>query len=100
MARQTASRVEAGAAQPADGQLAAADLRSAKANFERRRETVAKLTRQLDILLRDYPDCDVATATMLPRTPPKPPAGMAAELLARRPDIAASLRASRPPASA
>ena len=76
---------------PVDGQLAAAELRSAGANLEQRRETVARLTRQLDILLRDYPDGDVATATLLPRTPPKPPAGMPAELLARRPDVAASL---------
>ena len=91
VARQTANRVEAGAAQPVDGQLAAAELRSAGANLEQRRETVARLTRQLDILLRDYPDGDVATATLLPRTPPKPPAGMPAELLARRPDVAASL---------
>lgn len=91
MARITTNRVEAGSAQPADAQLAEADLRAARANLEQRRETLARLTRQFDILLRDYPDGDVATATALPSAPPPPPAGMPAELLARRPDVAASL---------
>lgn len=91
VARRTANRVEAGSAQPIDGHLATTDLRSAKANLEQRRETVARLTRQFNILLRDYPDGEVATAASLPAAPPEPPAGIPAEVLSRRPDVTASL---------
>lgn len=90
-ARQIGNRVEVGSAQPIDGQLAEANLRSARANLEQRREAVARLTREFDILLRDYPDGDVAVAAALPSVPPAPAAGVPAELLARRPDVAASL---------
>lgn len=91
MARLTTNRVEAGSGQPADAQLAASDLGAARANLAQRREAAARLARQFDVLLRDYPDGDVATATKLPAIPPPPPAGMPAEMLARRPDVAASL---------
>lgn len=91
VARLTANRVEAGSAQPTDGQLAASELGAARARLAQRRETVARLARQLDVLLRDYPDGDVATAAKLPAFPPPPPAGLPVEILARRPDVAASL---------
>ncbi len=90
-ARQVGNRVEAGVAQPVDGQLAAAELHSARADLEQRREALARLTREFDVLLRDYPDGEVAAAATLPAVPPAPPAGVPAELLARRPDVAASL---------
>lgn len=90
-ARQLGNRVEAGSAQPADGQLAATELHSARAELERRREGLARLTREFDVLLRDYPDGEVAAAAALPEVPPEPPVGVPAELLARRPDVAASL---------
>ena len=91
VARLTSNRVDAGSAQPGDAQLAAAELGTARANLERRRETVARLTRRFDILLRDYPDGEVTTAAMLPSVPAPPPLGIPAEMLARRPDVAASL---------
>lgn len=90
-ARQIANRVEAGAAQPLDGQLAAANLHAANAGLEQRRETLARLSREFDILLRDYPDGEVEAAAQLPPVPPEPAAGVPAELLARRPDVAAAL---------
>jgi NodT family efflux transporter outer membrane factor (OMF) lipoprotein len=93
VARQTANRVDAGAAQPIDRELTDADLRAARDNLPQGRETVARLTRQFDILLRDYPDGDVAAAAALPPVPPQPPAGLPAELLGRRPDVTASLLA-------
>lgn len=89
--RQTANRVEAGAAQPIDRQLADADLGAARANLAQRREALARLTRQFDVLLRDYPDGEVAAAEALPSVPAPPPAGIPAEMLARRPDVAAAL---------
>jgi outer membrane protein TolC len=91
VARQVGNRVDVGSAQPIDGQLAAANLRSARANLEQRRETLARLTREFEIIMRDYPDGEVAAAAALPPVPPAPPAGVPAELLARRPDVAASL---------
>ncbi|GGC11396.1 transporter [Novosphingobium endophyticum] len=91
VARQIGNRVDVGSAQPIEGQLADANLRSASAHLAQRRETLAMLTREFDILLRNYPDGEVAVADALPTVPPPPPAGIPAELLARRPDIAASL---------
>jgi NodT family efflux transporter outer membrane factor (OMF) lipoprotein len=91
VARQIGNRVDVGSAQPIDGELAAANLRSARANLEQRRETLARLTREFEIIMRDYPDGEVAAAAALPPVPPPPPAGVPAELLARRPDVAASL---------
>ncbi|RXZ66595.1 efflux transporter outer membrane subunit [Pelagerythrobacter rhizovicinus] len=91
VARQIGNRMDIGSAQPIEGELAAANLRSARANLEQRRETLARLTREFEIIMRDYPDGDVAAAAKLPPVPPAPPAGVPAELLSRRPDVAASL---------
>ena len=90
-ARQIESRVDVGSAQPLDAELADANLRSARANLEQRREALARLTREFAILLRDYPDGEVAVSAVLPPVPSPPSAGVPAELLGRRPDIAASL---------
>ena len=95
VARQIDNRVDVGAAQPIDGELAEANLRSARANLASRREAFARLTRGFDILLRDYPDGEVAVAAALPPVPPAPAAGVPAEMLARRPDIASSLLSLR-----
>lgn len=90
-ARQTADRSDAGIGAPNDKLLSFANLQSATAGLAQRRETGERVTRQLDILVRDYPDGIVSTAESLPAAPPAPPAGLPATLLERRPDIQAAM---------
>ncbi|MBZ6379602.1 hypothetical protein B5C34_15640 [Pacificimonas flava] len=90
ISRQVGNRADVGIAPPNDKLLAIANLGSAKAGLEQRRQGVETLGRQLDILARDYPDGDVTTAAALPEVPPPPPAGLPAELLLRRPDVRAA----------
>lgn len=90
MSRQIGNRVAAGIASPADGMLAEANLESARAGLEQRREALARSLRQLDILLGDYPGGRLSTAQQLPAVPAPPSAGVPAELLERRPDIRAA----------
>lgn len=95
--RQISNRADVGIAAPNDKTLAIANLESAKAGLQQRREALARATRQLDILLRNYPDGTVRTANALPELYAPVPAGLPAELLARRPDVVAAelnLRAS------
>jgi len=90
MARQIDQRVDVGIASPADGMLANANLQSARAGLEQRREALARTLRQLEVLLGEYPAGNVATADALPDVPPSPATGIPAELLARRPDVRAA----------
>ncbi|WP_169715711.1 efflux transporter outer membrane subunit [Sphingomonas mucosissima] len=88
--RQLRNRADAGIASPSDRQLADANLASAVANLAQRRETLDRTTRQLEVLLREYPGGTLETASFLPKLPPLPGAGLPADLLARRPDVAAA----------
>ncbi len=90
MARQIDNRVQVGITSPADGMLASANLESARAGLEQRRESLARVVRQLEILMGDYPAATLASADVLPAVPPLPGAGVPAGLLARRPDILAA----------
>ncbi|MEI2418198.1 efflux transporter outer membrane subunit [Orrella sp. JC864] len=90
MARQVDNRVRAGIASPADGMLANANLQSARAGLEQRRETLARSLRQLQVLMGGYPSGSLRTAQALPPVPPPPSAGIPAQLLARRPDVQAA----------
>lgn len=90
VARQITNRVSAGIASPADGMLANANLESARAGLEQRHEALMRALRQLEIMLGSYPAGVVPTAHTLPDIPPPPPAGIPAELLARRPDVRAA----------
>ncbi|WP_110670108.1 efflux transporter outer membrane subunit [Salinicola halophilus] len=85
--RQVENRVEQGVVSPTDATLANANLSSAQAGLEQRRETLARVTRQLEILMGDYPAGQLITTSELPAVPPLPAAGVPAELLARRPDV-------------
>lgn len=95
IARQINNRADAGIAAPSDRLLANANQASAQAGVIQRREALARLTRQLEILLRDYPSGRLQTVAELPPVPPPPPAGLPAELLTRRPDLRASELALR-----
>jgi len=59
--------------------------------LQQRREAVERLTRQLELLLRDYPSGTQATTALLPPIPEPPPTGLPVDLLTRRPDVAASM---------
>ena len=90
IARQINNRADAGIAAPSDRLLANANLESARSGLQQRREALERATRQLEVLLRDYPAGGIATASVLPEVPPPAPAGLPADLLKRRPDILAS----------
>lgn len=90
MVRQVGNRVGVGIASPADGMLAEANLGSAQAGLEQRKEALERGLRQLDVLLGRYPAGQLTTAEALPDVPPPPPAGIPARLLERRPDLRAA----------
>lgn len=90
MARQINNRVDIGITSPADGMLADANLESARAGLEQRREALERSLRQLQILMGDYPSGEVETALSLPPVPDAPATGIPSELLARRPDVRAA----------
>lgn len=90
VARQVGNRAAVGIASPTDRALATADFESARAGAAQRREALERSLRQLEIALREYPAGRLETAENLPEVPPAPPPGLPADLLARRPDVAAA----------
>ena len=94
-ARQVTNRVEAGVGAPSDKFLAQANQGSATATLAASTQAVEGSTRQLELLLRDYPSGTVETATALAPVPPLPATGLPADLLARRPDVLAAERQLR-----
>ncbi len=94
-ARQVGNRSDAGIGAPSDKFLAIANRDSAAAQLAGNRETVKRTTRQLELLLRDYPSGTVDTASVLVAVPQLPAAGLPAGLLARRPDVLAAERSLR-----
>ena len=92
-ARQITNRADVGIASQSDAKLAVANLESARAGLQQHRNALQQVERQLQLLLRDYPSGNIKTAASLPPLPPMPSAGLPAELLARRPDVAAAERA-------
>ncbi|PHR14269.1 MAG: hypothetical protein COA41_17830 [Sphingopyxis sp.] len=91
--RQISNRADVGIAAPNDKTLAIANLESSRAGLAQRREAEARITRQFDILLRNYPDGQITVAGALPPMPAQVPAGLPSELLARRPDVQAAMLA-------
>ena len=90
IARQVGNRADVGIAPPNDKLLAISNLESAVAGWQQREEAVERLTRQLEIVLRDYPEGSLPTPAVLPVVPAAPPVGLPVELLTRRPDVAAA----------
>ncbi|WP_084396589.1 efflux transporter outer membrane subunit [Henriciella aquimarina] len=94
-ARQVGNRSEHGIVSPTDKLLAETNLETARAGLQQSQDTLQKAIRQLEILLRDYPDGEISTPERLPDVPTTPPAGAPAGLLSRRPDLIAAERAMR-----
>jgi outer membrane protein, multidrug efflux system len=83
-----AARYRRGLAPSTDVRLAESNLAQAESLLELRRRQVDAGRRQLEILLGRYPAGAVTADVDLPTAPPAIPAGMPAEVLARRPDLA------------
>lgn len=91
-ADQVRERYEAGIRPSLDYRLSLANLKAAEANLYNRRQQLDLAKRQLEIILGRYPEAGIAAPTELGATPPEIPAGIPAELVARRPDLTAAER--------
>lgn len=90
-------RYERGLVTSFDLRLARSQTATSKSLEPQRRNTLNAAIRQLETLLGRYPNGTLDLQITIPDVPPKVPAGLPAELLTRRPDIAAAaarLRAS------
>jgi len=86
-------RYEEGLRSSLDLRLASASVANAEALMETRTQALESSRRRLEILLGRYPSGKHAAISNLPTMPKNVPAGLPADLLARRPDlVAAKLR--------
>ncbi len=88
-------RFEAGLRTALDLRLAIANHAAAEAALAGRRRQLDASVRRLELLLSRYPGAELAgrvAGRALPAPPPAPPAGLPAELVTRRPDLAAAER--------
>lgn len=85
-------RYRLGLVGPLDLRLALSSQHAAEALLEARLDQLQRLVRQLELLAGAYPAGELAPATDLPPVPAPAPAGLPAELVARRPDLVAAER--------
>ena len=90
--RQLRDRYEQGLRSPLDVRLARSTLADAEALLELRLRQQDAAVRQLEILMGRYPGRDLEEPQVLPDLPGEIPGGLPAELVARRPDLAAAER--------
>ena len=91
-ATQVQDRFEAGIRPALDLRLALLNLSNAEAQLQQRRQQFDGATRQLQVLLGQYADGAFETPAGLPQITPAVPAGLPADLVARRPDLVAAER--------
>ena len=85
-------RFEAGIRPALDLRLALLNLSNAQAQLAQRRQQLDASARQLEVLLARYAGGDVTPPSDLPEMPAAVPAGVPADLVARRPDLVAAER--------
>jgi NodT family efflux transporter outer membrane factor (OMF) lipoprotein len=91
-ADQVRSRFERGLRPSLDLRLALSHVGTAEALYQERQEQYERAVRQLEILVGRYPDGIIAGADTLPDIPLAMPAGVPADVISRRPDLAAAER--------
>ncbi len=91
-ADQVRSRFDRGLRPSLDLRLALSNVGTAEALYQERQEQYERVVRQLEILLGRYPDGIIAGADRLPDIAPITPAGVPADVISRRPDLAAAER--------
>ena len=89
---QVQSRYERGLRPSLDLRLSLSNLSSAKNIFQLRQQQRDNVLRQLDVLLGRFPSASFEIKHKLPALPGPVPAGLPAELIARRPDLLAAER--------
>lgn len=92
-AAEVRNRYERGIRPPLDLRLALANLAGAEALLQSRRTSETQAVHQLEILLGRYPAGRTEIASDFPDILESVPAGLPADLLARRPDLAAARQA-------
>ena len=90
--RLTQRRFEAGLTESADVRLTRTALAQAQALQSSRMQTLAALSRQIEILLTRYPASALEAATDLPELPPLTGVGAPQFILTQRPDLIAAER--------
>jgi NodT family efflux transporter outer membrane factor (OMF) lipoprotein len=95
VAEQVRARYVKGVRPALDLRLALSNMTAAEASLQLRSRQLDALVRQLEVLVGDYPDRDIeetySIEELLP-TPTPVPAGLPAELIARRPDLVTAER--------
>ena len=91
-ADQVRSRFDRGLRPSLDLRLALSNVGMVEALYQERQEQYERAVRQLEILVGRYPDGIIAGAAMLPGIPPATLAGVPADVISRRPDLAAAER--------
>lgn len=90
--RLTQRRFESGVAGSSDVRLARSSVANSEAVTASRKQQVAALSRNLEILLRRYPADEIQAAADLPPLPILRGAGLPSQMLTRRPDLLAAER--------
>jgi outer membrane protein, multidrug efflux system len=80
-------RYEMGLQGSLDYRLSLSSVSGAEYSLEQRKQSLLTLTRQLEILLGEYPDGELATRDTIPGLPGLPAAGVPSQLVSRRPDL-------------
>ena len=86
------TRFRRGLAEGLDLRFIRTQAAAAEADTHTRRRTLDQAARSLEVLLGRYPSAKLDAATDFPSLPTAIPAGLPAELLARRPDLVAAER--------